>query len=54
MVQSKICVTISPCCAERERERLELDLVPFDFYNTIQRHHLDFVKTPYVYYLCCR
>ena len=20
MVQSKICVTISPCCAERERE----------------------------------
>ena len=29
------------------------DSVPSDFYNTIQRHHIDFIVNPYVYYLCC-
>ena len=29
------------------------DLVPSDFYNTIQRHHIDFVVNPNAYYLCC-
>ena len=28
------------------------DSVPSDFYTTIQRHHIDFVVNPYVYYLC--